>query len=146
MIGLERPSEDLVFLLGAIMTALVDFPVTETPDPRDPAVVAALARTLNYVELQVALHASGAELGAELYRDLPSAAALVEIGLASIGIDAVRATGAELREYGIAATRELQEGRSGLKPATAYARALGGKRRADRCCGLASSLCDYYRP
>lgn len=127
------------------MTALVDFPVTDTPDPRDPAVVASLARTLDYVELQVALHASGAELGKELYRDLPSAAALAETGLASIGIDAVRRTAAELRAYGLAATREIRAGLSGLKPATAYVRVFGGKRRADRCCGLASSLCDYYR-
>ena len=124
----------------------MDFPSpNRDTDPRDPAVVASLARTLNYVELQVVLHASGAELGKELYRDLPSAAALAEIGLASIGIDAVRRTAAELRAYGLAATREIQEGRSGLKPATAYHRLFGGKRRADRCCGLASSLYTYYR-
>ena len=49
------------------MTALVDSPLTETPDPRDPAVVVSLMRTLNGLELAVALHASGAQLGNELY-------------------------------------------------------------------------------
>ncbi len=119
------------------MTALVDFPITETPDPRDPAVIASLAQTLNSTELQVALHASGSKLGNELFRDDATLTALVEIGLASLGIDAVRQAAARLVKANHAVLDDIDSGGTGVEADKACDRLLGGKRRADRCRGLA---------
>ena len=76
---------------------------------------------------------------------MPAVAALAEIGLASIGIDAVRQTAKELLECGRRVLAEWDAGLTGAEPNRAYDRLLGGRRRASRCTMLASGLPDYYR-
>lgn len=111
------------------MTALVDFPVTDTPDPRDPLSIASALRTLSLTELAIALHASGAKLTRAMDKDVDLLISLAEIGLASLGVDEVRARARRALE--IAFDRDARG---------EYDRLFGGVRRGQLCTDFAYSL------
>ena len=111
------------------MTALVDFPVTDTPDPRDPLSVASALWSLSLTELAIALHASGAKLTRAMGDDVDLLISLAEIGLAALGVDEVRARARRALE--IAFDRDARK---------EHARLCGGVRRDQLCTDFAYSL------
>lgn len=127
------------------MTALLDFPVsTDGPDPRDPLLVASVVRSLKVTELAVALHASGAKLSRAL--DLETVASLAEIGVAGIGLEAVRVSAERVKGFSRALVASLQVGLSGAEAGAALDRELGGRRRGVLCNDLAHRLSNHFGP
>jgi len=111
------------------MTALVDFPVTDTPDPRDPLAVASALWSLDLTELAIALHASGAKLKRAMDDDVDLLISLAQIGLASLGVDEVRARARRAHEIVFDPDARAE-----------YDRLFGGVRRGQLCTDFAYSL------
>lgn len=115
------------------MTALANFPVTDTPDPRDPASVAAVVRELDITELSVALHVSGAKLLRSTGQDIEMLVSLAEIGTAAVGADEVRARARRSLEIVFDPDADDE-----------YKRLVGGPRRAQLCCDFAHRLYAHF--
>lgn len=112
------------------MTAVLDFPATLVPDAAAlPVEGASALRSLSLTELAIALHASGAKLTRAMDKDVDLLISLAEIGLASLGVDEVRARARRALE--IAFDRDKQ---------AEYDRLFGGVRRGQLCTDFAYSL------
>lgn len=137
-----------VFLLkgSVLMTALVDFPVTDTPDPRDPLTVAAMVRSFDLDELTVALHLSGAKLTRAMGQDLDLLVSLAQIGAASLGPAEFYAYVDRMAEARSAMVQEMQQGLSAEGTAAVFLPMLGGYRRSQMCVNFAYRLLGLFGP
>lgn len=128
------------------MTALVDFPVTETLDPRDPLAIADMVRSFDLDELTVALHLSGAKLTRAMSKDLDLLLSLAQIGAASLGPDEFYAYVDRMADARSAMVQEMQQGRSADETSAVYLRLLGGYRRSTLCTSFAYRLLGLFGP
>ena len=126
------------------MTALMDLPVTNTPDPRDPLSISAQLRCLRPDELAVALHLSGAKLTRAMAEDTDTLISLAEIGLAATGwANLIRYT-ARVSVARRALVIALQDKRPAEQLGERYVRMLGGARRATLCTDFSYRLAAHF--
>lgn len=115
---------------------------TDAAEPISPQLLSAVARGLTITELEVALHASGHDLPRSLEKDASALWALVESGLARIGLVAVQEQAAKMLAYGKLVMTASKLGLDDEMNAAADSldRICGGRRRSDRCNSLAWRL------
>ncbi|NUR01164.1 MAG: hypothetical protein HOY79_32945 [Streptomyces sp.] len=115
---------------------------TNAAEPINPRLLSTIARGLTLAELEVALHASGDDLPRSLKGNTSALWALVESGLARIGLVAVRERASKMLAYGklVSAASKLGLNVEADAAADSYDEICGDRRRSDRCNSLAYGL------